>query len=531
MIVLRRYQEDFVAGAVSAWATGARRIAGVMATGGGKTPTGMALVRMCIESGSPVLWLAHRTELIDQAIEKAQMVAPDVQAGRLQGAVKQWRASLVVGSVQTASTRTSLPYLRARRWGLIVVDEAHHSSAETYLKILKELRAYESDGPLVLGLTATLDRADNRALGEVFEAVIDPRIGLIDLIKHPEGPFLVPPRGIRVRIEGLDLARVRRTAGDFNASALGAAMTAAMAPQKIVEAWQTHAKGRPTVGFAPTVPFSIEVAAAFADAGYRSVHLDGKTAADVRAAALDRFRAGEIDILWNVGLFTEGTDLPSIGCVILARPTSSSTLYQQMVGRGLRLHPGKRDCVILDVSGVTGRHKLATLATLDGAGRPDDVPDELLMYEEDLTELDDEPQGDDGETFTEQVPYADGALEHEMVDLFGQSHSAWLRTDGGVWFLPTPHGWVYLHPREHDRYDLAYYAVNGTGGVIQGGMEIGYAMAAGDEYVAAVPLWQLDRSAEWRTKKINGTTTRGDHYDRKQRAAATTALDKLLGVC
>lgn len=527
---LRSYQEEFVAGAVSAWATGARRIAGVMATGGGKTPTGMRLVRMCIESGSPVLWLAHRTELIDQAIDKAQQVAPDVQIGRLQGAVKQWRAPLVVGSVQTGATKATLPYLKARRWGLIVVDETHHVTADTYMKILRELGAFEPDGPLVLGLTATLDRADNRALGEVFQAVIEPKIGLLDLIKHPDGPFLVPPRGIRVRIAGLDLARVRRTAGDYNAGALAAAMTAAMAPQKIVEAWQTHAKGRPTVGFAPTVEFSKEVAAAFVDAGWSALHLDGTTPADVRAASLDRFRAGEIDALWNVGLFTEGTDLPSIACVILARPTSSTTLYQQMVGRGLRIHPGKRDCIVLDVSGVTGRHRLATLATLDGAAGPEDVPDELLMYEEDLDEAND-PDHDEQHDVPEPIEYADGDLEHELVDLFGQSHSAWLRTDGGVWFLPTPHGWVYLHPQPHDRYDLAYFAVNGTGDVIQAGMEIGYAMAAGDEYVAKVPMWQLDRSAEWRNKKINGSTTRGQQHDRRAREAATTALDKLLGIC
>ncbi|MET0916697.1 MAG: DEAD/DEAH box helicase [Jiangellaceae bacterium] len=526
----RSYQTELINGAVSTWAKGHRRVAGVMATGGGKTIVFSHLAKMCIDAGSPVLVIAHRTELISQAAEKLRMVAPSAVIGTLDGRTKEWRAGIVVASVQTAATARTLPYLKARRWGLIIVDETHHVVAGSYLKVLKELRAFEPDGPLVLGVTATLDRGDNRALGEVFEAVIEPRIGLVDLIRHPDGPFLVPPRGIRVRIAGLDLARVKRTAGDFNASELGAAMTAAMAPQKIVDAWQTHAKGRPTVAFAPTVEFSIELAAAFRDAGYVALHLDGKTPADERAAGLARFRAGEVEILCNVGLFTEGTDLPSIACVILGRPTSSTGLYQQMVGRGLRLHPGKRDCIILDVSGVTGRHRLATLASLDGADRPEDMPDDLLMYEEEADELPvdrDEPDTDGGEV----AEYVDGDLEHEMIDLFGKSHSAWLRTDGGVWFLPTPHGWVYLHPREGDRYDLAYFAVNGTGGVIQAGMEIGYAMAAGDEYVASVPLWQLDRSAEWRKRKINATTTRGDHYDRKARAAATTALDKLLGTC
>lgn len=525
----RRYQQDVIDGALNAWA-GARRIAGVMATGAGKTVVFSHIAKMALQSG-PVLVIAHRKELTAQALDKLRQVAPDASLGLFDGTEKQWRASVVVASVLSAATPRGLAMLAARKWSLIIVDECHHVSSASYQKVLKRLGAFEPDGPLTLGMTATLDRADGLALGETFETIVEPKVGLLDLIKHPEGPFLVPPRGVRVRIAGLDLARVRRTAGDFSASALGAAMTAAMAPQKIVEAWEKHAKGCSTLAFAPTVEFSKELAAAFTDAGYPMVHLDGTTPDDVRAATLDRFRAGEIH-LCNVGLFTEGTDLPNIECVILGRITSSSVLYTQMVGRGLRIHPGKRFCWMIDVSGVTGRHRLATLATLDGAASPDDVPDELLMYEEDVP---DEPLVDrdesDGETFTEQVPYADGDLEHELFDLFGQSHSSWLRTDGGVWFLPTPHGWVYLHPQEHDRYDLAYFAVNGTGGVIQGGMEIGYAMAAGDEYVSQVPMWQLDRSAEWRSKKVNGSTTRGEQYDRKARAAATTALDKLLGLC
>lgn len=521
---LRGYQQDVIDGAMSAWREH-RRIAAVMATGAGKTVVFSHIGQMALAAG-PVLVIAHRQELTAQAIDKLRQVSPGSSIGLFDGTAKQWRADFVVASVQSAATDRGLALLRARRWSLIVVDECHHIAATSYIKVLRTLRAFEPDGPRVLGCTATLDRGDGRALGEVFEAIVDPRVGLLDLIKHPEGPFLVRPRGIRVKIAGLDLGRVKRSAGDFSAGGLGAAMSAAMAPQKIVEAWEEHAKGRPTVAFAPTVDFSQELTAAFAERGYAAVHLDGTTAAGVREAALDRFRAGEVGVVCNVGLFTEGTDLPSISCVVLARPTSSTGLYQQMVGRGLRIHPGKSDCVVLDVSGVTGRHRLATLATLDGAASPEDVPDDLLMYEEDL---EDEPARGEPEP-VEPPEYTSGDLEAEMIDLFGKSHSAWLRTAGGVWFLPTMHGWVYLRPREHDRFDLAYFARNGTGGTIQADMEIGYAMAAGDEYVASVPAWQLDRSAEWRARKINATMTRGEVWDRRQLAEATTALDNLLGI-
>lgn len=526
-MILRGYQTDFVNGALALWREGNRRIAGVMATGGGKTPTGMKIAKLSIDAGLPVLWVAHRTELIDQAIDKATQVAPGVRIGRLQGRTKQHLAQLVVGSIQTASTPASLALLKMRRWGLIVVDETHHVAADTYMRVLRELGAYDADGPLVLGLTATLDRGDGRALGQVFEGVIEPRIGLIDLIRHPDGPYLVPPRGIRVRIDGLNLGAVRRVAGDFNQGALGAAMSASMAPQRIVDAWVEHAKGRPTIAFMPTVAVSIEQAEAFNAAGYSAAHLDGTTADDVRAKVLADFAAGLYDVVCNVGLFTEGTDLPFVSCVIL-KMTSSGTLYRQMVGRGLRLHPGKNDCIILDPTGVTGRHKLATLVSLGGADAPGDIPDDLLMYEEDAEE-----PADDTEKEPAAAPeYVDGALAHEMIDLFGQSHSAWLLTKGGTWFLPAGQGFVYLTRSYNrtfpldgsERWALCWHS-GSQWGVIQDSMEIGYAMAAGDEYVAARPIWQTDRSAPWRSVRTRNGPTKGELADDKAVQRASTVLD------
>lgn len=531
-LTLRPYQEQLVAGALDEW-TRVRRTAIVMATGGGKTPTGMRIAKLSLDAGKPVLWLAHRTELVDQAIDKAEQVAPGTRIGRLQGTVKQYRAEIVVGSVQTASTPTSLKLLKSRSWGLIIVDETHHIAAETYQRVLRELGAFEPDGPLTLGITATLDRADGLALGDTFESVVNPQIGLIDLIRHPDGPYLVPPKGVRVRLADLDLGKVRRLGGDFNPGHLGAAMSAAMAPQRIVEAWQEHAKGLPTVAFLPTLAVSREQAEAFNEAGYVARHIDGETPADERRQILNDFRAGKITILCNVGLFTEGTDLPSIGCVILGRPTSSATLYQQMVGRGLRLYPGKLFCVVLDVTGVTGRHKLATLVSLSGASSPEDIPDDLLMYEDDEVSA---PAVDDLSTplppeEPEATEYADGDVTHSFVDLFGESHSAWLRTPGGRWFVPAGNqGFVFLVPamsREADRWDVRWttYA-NGHEGLIQADMEIGYAMAAGDAFVAERPMWQAERDAPWRKEKAcRSSRTRGDIHDDQMIAKAASLFD------
>lgn len=529
MIQARKYQQDVIEGALSLWRGGLRRIAAVMATGAGKTVVFSLLAKLSRTAGLPVLVIAHRTELIDQAIDKLRQVDPEARVGRLQGKVKQFQAEIVVGSVQTCSTPTTLALLKTRRWGLMIIDECHHSPASTYLRVLRELGAYDDGGPLVLGVTATLGRSDGLALGQVFEDVVTPRVGLVDLIRS-DPPYLVPPRGIRVRIAGLDLDRIRRVAGDFNSGSLGAAMTEAMAPQKIVEAWTEHAKGRPTIAFLPTVAFSVEQADAFRAAGFTAVHLDGTTAAGDRADAIDAFRAGTIDVLCNVGLFQEGTDLPMCSCVILGAPTSSTGRYQQQVGRGLRLHPGKSDCIILDVTGVTKRHKLASMVSLGGADRPDDVPDDLLMYEEDIAAAQESEEADTG-AGTPEPEYASGELEHELIDLFGQSHSAWLRTRGGQWFIPAgPAGFVYLWPASADRYDLCWATARRGHpgehqGIIQADMEIGYAMAAGDEYVAARPMWQTERTAPWRAQRTRGGRTQGEVRDEKDVQRASAMLD------
>lgn len=517
---LRSYQNSVVAGALGAWRNGYRRIAAVLATGGGKTVVFSHVAEMSLAAGHPVLVLAHRTELIDQAIDKLRQVAPSRRIGRMQGRDKQYQAEIVVGSVQTCATDTSLALLVSRTWGLIIIDETHHATASTYVKILNELRAFDEGGPLVLGVTATLDRSDGAALGQIFEHVVEPQYGLIDLIKHPEGPFLVPPRGIRVRIAELNLDKIKRVAGDFNSGALGRAMSEALAPKRIVEAYLEHAESVPALAFLPTVAISIEQADAFNAAGIPAMHLDGTTPAPARAEALEAFRRGDLTVLCNVSLFTEGTDLPNVGCILMARPTSSRTLYQQIIGRGLRLHPNKKFCWVIDFTGVTSRHTLATLVSLNGADTPEDTPDDLLMYEDDETSENvlGEADSSTGAGEADPIAYADGDLAHQFVDLFGESHTAWLRTPGGRWFAPAgSQGFVFLVPAmsgHADRYDVRWTThERGHEGLIQADMEIGYAMAAGDEFVASRPMWQAERDAPWRKHKHRSGRTRGEVHD------------------
>lgn len=537
------YQQQQIDGAVELWRTGHRRIANVLGTGGGKTVIFSHVAKLALAAGKPTLVLAHRKELIEQAADKLRQVNPGARIGIFKGKLKQYRAEIVVASVQTACTEAGLSLLRASGFGLIIIDETHHAVADSYMRVLRHLGAFDEAGPLVLGSTATLDRSDGLALGALFEAVVDPVIGLRELIRMG---YLVPPRGVRVKIAGLDLGRVRSTAGDFDNARLAAAMHDALAPAAIARAYVEHASGRPAIAFLPTIGFSVEQVNAFTEAGVRAAHLDGTTSDDERTLQLKRHRAGELDVLCNVGLFTEGTDLPYVSAVILGRPTQSPTLYTQMVGRGVRMHPGKRDCIILDVSGVTSKHRLATLANLDGADRAEDLDDELALYEAEWT---DEPEPADTEPGPppepkepEEITGADGPLDHELVDLFGSAHAAWLQTAAGTWFLPAGPDhviWLEAWPVEPDRYVLYWSAKrDDKGGRLAEPMEIGYAMAWGEEYVERTPMWGGGRDAKWRSLKptakllaqaralrVDRSGPRGEVFDRVAIAEASRLLD------
>jgi superfamily II DNA or RNA helicase len=153
-----------------------------------------------------------------------------------------------------------------------------------------------------------------------------------------------------------DLRDVQKVGGDYNQRQLGRTMDKPVLTGDILDHWKRLGEDRQTVGFAVSVEHSLHLRDKFREAGIVAEHLDGETPVDERAAILRRLASGETQVLWSVGVLTEGVDIPSLGCLILARPTMSEGLYLQMAGRGLRPHPGKTDVVILDHAGCTLQH-------------------------------------------------------------------------------------------------------------------------------------------------------------------------------
>ena len=332
-------------------AEGIRRILAVAPTGSGKTVIASEIIKRAVAKYQRVLFIAHRDELLTQARDKlknAGVTAGIIKAGRDKDTRPQ--ALVQVGGIQTLYGR----WIRTDRMELppaefFFVDEAHRSPAMTYQRIME---AYPT--AIFIGLTATPCRGDGRGLGNIFEAMVEgPQIG--ELIKLEK---LVPLKILAPAPPDLGDVRVMST-GDYNIDDLSNKMDPLVGD--VVEHWLKHAQRRRTVCFAVDIKHSVHLVDEMLKSEIRAEHLDGDTRQDEREAILGRLASGETEVVSNVGVLTEGFDLPNIGCIVLARPTRSLGLYRQMVGRGLRTAPGKNDVTILDHAGGVHRH-----------GRPDD---------------------------------------------------------------------------------------------------------------------------------------------------------------
>jgi superfamily II DNA or RNA helicase len=348
--ILRPYQTDVIAEIENAIAAGDRRILLVAPTGSGKTVIAAEIARRAVDQHHYVLFLAHRREIISQI--RAKMIANGLSPGVvLAGLEKDLRpqANVQVCAIQTLWSRA----MRSKTMPLppgtvLVIDEAHHSRANTYQGIIN---AYPD--AVLYGLTATPCRGDGRGLGNVFETMIEcPQVA--ELIV---GGWLVKSRVYAPVPE--DIAKgIRTQTGDYVVSQLAGRMNTDKLVGDIVTHWHKYGETRATIVFAVDVAHSVHIRDEFVKAGVRAEHLDGETSQGDRDAILARLRSGETQVVSNCMVLTEGFDCPDIGCIVLARPTKQMGLFRQMIGRGLRPAPGKTDLVILDHSGAVFRHGL-----------------------------------------------------------------------------------------------------------------------------------------------------------------------------
>jgi len=422
---LRDYQTAAADAVERKWAAGpeSQRVGVVLPTGSGKSTVIGELINRARRRGQTVVAMAHREELCRQMRRDFIAVAPDLadDTGIVIAENDDHHAPVVFATLQTLATARRRQALGQR--DIILWDEVHHAGAEGFHTTFSELGGYAE--AKMAGFTATMYRNETGTigLGDVIQTIAYEK----DILWAIKNGFLVKPHGLTVRIKGLDaLNDVRNVAGDFHQGELAEVMEAAT--EYVVDAVKLHAADRQPIIFAASVDAAHHIAEALTEADYPAIAVTGAISYADRIPMYDAFRSGEAKALVTVQVLTEGADFPMCDAVVLARPTRSKNLYSQMVGRSLRLYPGKDDALVLDLAGSARHMKLVNLTQLIPGVEAKEVTEngELIELPEDTY---DEPAEPAIKTVRQ------GPVDLMTIDLLANDDTLWLETPKGVPFI------------------------------------------------------------------------------------------------
>ena len=504
---LRAYQSEALTAVLDAYKAGKRRVIVSLPTGTGKTVVFAHFPRV-LNMKKRLLVLAHREELLLQARDKFRSIDPELkveieQAGTHAGA----HAKVVIASVPTlARSGARLSRLQPDEFSIVVVDEAHHAVAPSYRRIFDHFGLFEPYvSRYLIGFTATPRRGDKQGLGEVFQEVCYAR----DMREMIADRYLCPITGWRVDTD-LTLDNVKVRHGDFIESQLAHVVNTPLRNSLLVNAYRDFAPGRRTIVFCVDVAHAQDVHRAFAEAGIRAAPVWGELSRDQRRATLAAFSAGEIDLVTNCNVLTEGFDEPRVDCVIMARPTRSKLLYAQMVGRGTRLHPGKSDLMVIDVADNSRTHQLSGLHSLINLPLNMNLKGgNALEIERQIERLNrSQPWIDTSRIRTPQ----DLKLAAERIEFFNFeppaeimecTQNTWHAVPGG-YRLALPEGeWISIEPNLLDTWDIRLSTVSQTTLLLSHAASLAAAVTAADRFVALQrpeARRLVERSARWRNE-------------------------------
>jgi len=370
-VKLRPYQREAIDAVLAARRAGTRRMVVALPTGAGKTVVFAELIR---QARYPVLVLAHRDELVKQACAKIQAaLGRDPTDERIvaieQGATRApAEASVLVASIRTLHDERIGKVLGGRDIRLVIYDECHHAVADANRRVLERIGAFEPDWPgTLIGFTATTRRADGRGLDEVFEDIAYSR----SLRQMIDDGYLRPLRGLRIDT-GVDIRDVSAAGGDFDESELADAIDVRARNLLVARAIQEVTRDRRTIAFCVGVGHAMNLAKALREIGVPASVVFGEMPRPDRIETLRRFAAGELRVITNVGVLTEGFDDPGVSAIAMVRPTRSESMYLQCVGRGMRLSPDAEDCLVLDFVDLSGL-EIVTTPTLDAGAKPNEI--------------------------------------------------------------------------------------------------------------------------------------------------------------
>jgi ATP-dependent helicase IRC3 len=405
-INLRPYQQEALHSIKDYCSKGINKQLIVLPTGAGKTVVFTHLPQH-LDDALPMLILAHREELLVQAKEKLSWSNPDLTVEIEQADNYASHCDVVVASVPTLGRSGSERITRFPKdyFKTIVIDEAHHAAAPIYRRILD----YFSN-TFTLGVTATPQRSDNTRLTDVFDEIVYYKT-IIDLIE--EG-WLARLTGYRINTD-TDITEVQTREGDYVASQLEDTINTPERNAIIVASYMEICNNVKAIAFCAGVQHAYDLASSFTQAQVKAEVIVGSTPSEERHQILARFTSGETRVLVNVGVLTEGFDEPSVEAIILARPTRSTLLYTQIVGRGTRLFEGKEHCKVLDFADTTKGKKPLGLPSLLGLPPDFDLNgQDLVDVAKEYKELEEFCPGEAVRVLTPE----DIKLAYKRIDLF-----------------------------------------------------------------------------------------------------------------
>ena len=358
MMNLRPYQQQLVTDIRLQYQLGHRKVLAVLPTGAGKTVCFSHIAQAAAKKGNRICILVHRAELLDQASRSLSSMS--VQHGLIQAnRAMDLSAAVQVASVQTLARR--LHKLPRDFFQLVIIDEAHHSNAGTWARTLEHFHQAH-----LLGVTATPIRLDGRGLGEHYQAMVEgPSAAWLT-----DNGYLAPARVLAP--PGFDTTGLRKRMGDFDTREAEHRIGTIMGD--CLSHYRKHLDGQTAIAFCCSVAHAEAVARLFMGAGIPAASIDGSMTSEQRRDLLQALGTGRIKVLTSCALIGEGVDVPSVGGCILLRPTASTSLHLQMIGRCLRPSPGKAAAVVLDHVGNVprlGHHLEPREWTLDGLAKRD----------------------------------------------------------------------------------------------------------------------------------------------------------------
>ncbi|KAM0282695.1 hypothetical protein ACHAQH_002892 [Verticillium albo-atrum] len=406
------------------------------------------------EQATQTLIIAHRRELVEQAARHCQNAYPeasiDIEMGSLHAT---GIADITIASLQSITSKDRLEKFDPSRFKLVLVDEAHHIVAPGYMRVLKhfDLDAKKPGSPALVGVSATFSRFDGLKLGAAIDQIVYHK-DYIDMI----GEKWLSDVVFTTVESTADISRVKNGVnGDFQAGELSRVVNTNQINEITVRSWLAKAQGRKsTLVFCVDLAHVAGLTQKFRQLGLDARFVTGETPTVERGEILRAFRNGEFPVLVNCGVFTEGTDIPNIDCIVLARPTRSRNLLVQMIGRGMRLHAGKTNCHIIDMvsSLETGIVTTPTLFGLDpkellDKASTDDIKSSTVRMDDETRRRQAAYSSTSSSKSSTSVSFTEYSSVYDLIeDTSGEKHIrsmsqyAWVQVGPDKYVLCAPNG-------------------------------------------------------------------------------------------